>query len=48
MFKGLTWEVRRYYYRRDATLKGLTVSQNVYIYLFPLRDNTTEVIIKLV
>jgi hypothetical protein len=48
VFKGLTWKVRRYHYRRDAASERLTVSQNVYIYLFPLRDGTTEVIVKLV
>jgi hypothetical protein len=48
VFKRLTWKIRRYYYRRDAAFKGLIASQNVYIYLFPFRDNITEVIIKLV
>jgi hypothetical protein len=47
MFKGLTWKVRQYYYRRDAASKELIVSQDIYIYLFS-RDDITEVIIKLV
>jgi hypothetical protein len=48
MFKGLTWKIRRYYYRRDAAFGGLTVSQDVHVYLFPLRDGSTEVIVKIV
>jgi hypothetical protein len=26
VFEGLTWKVRQYHYRRDATSEGLTVS----------------------
>jgi hypothetical protein len=48
VFKGLTWKVGRYHYRRDAASKGLTTSQDAHVYLFPLRDGTTEVIVKLV
>jgi hypothetical protein len=48
VFEGLTWKVRRYYYRRDAASEELTASQDVHIYLFPLHDGTTEIIVKLV
>jgi hypothetical protein len=32
----------------DAQSRGLTKSQDVHVYLFPLADGTTEVILKLV
>jgi hypothetical protein len=43
MFKSLMWRVRRHFYRRDTAAGGLTVNQNVYIYLFSLPDGSAEV-----
>ena len=51
MFEGLTWKVRRYPYGHHSprpSIWRLTISQDVHVYLFPLPDGSTEVILKLV
>jgi hypothetical protein len=51
MFEGLTWKVRWYPYGHRSPrrlIRRLTISQDVHVYLFPLPDGSTEVILKLV
>jgi hypothetical protein len=48
VFEGLTWRARRHPCRRVAAAGGLTASQDVHVYLFPLPGGSAEVIIKLV
>ena len=49
MFEGLRWKVRRYPYGHRSprrSIRRLTISQDVHVYLFPLPDGSTEVILK--
>ena len=51
VFEGLTWKVSQALYRRYSprySIRGLTMSQDVHVYLFPLLDGLAEVVLKIV
>lgn len=51
LFEGLTWKARLSHHRHcnpPRSLGVLTMNQDVHVYLFPLPDGCTELILKLV
>jgi hypothetical protein len=51
VFEGLTWKARLSYHYHCNLPRSLgvpTMNQDVHVYLFPLPDGSTEVILKLV